>query len=139
MPKIGLETLIAAPAALCFDLIRDPSVQPAIVKVKGPAGVGQSITFAARGTRPIIVKVTEHVYPQKVVDTMIQGPFHSFVHEHEFREVTGGTLILDTIEWTSPFGIIGRVADSLLIHRRLTKLVLSRNQKLKELAENNGS
>jgi ligand-binding SRPBCC domain-containing protein len=139
MPRIELETIIATPPGVCFKLVRDKRVQPAILKIEGPSGVGQMITFAAAGGRSLVVKVTEYQYPHRIVDTMIEGPFRSFVHEHEFREAAGGTLMLDTIEWTTPFGMIGRMADSMVLKKRLTRIVSSRNKRLKDLAEDDGS
>ncbi len=41
----------------------------------------------------------------------------------------------DTLIWTSPLGILGKIADKLLIERHLRNLVQTRNTKLKEIAE----
>ena len=41
----------------------------------------------------------------------------------------------DTLIWESPFGLLGRIVDRLLLKRHLTQLVSTRNAKLKEIAE----
>ena len=86
----------------------------------------------------LTVEVVEFDRPRLFVDEMIQGAFHSFRHVHEFVSQGHGTLIKDTLDWTSPFGIFGRIADKLVIAGFLTRLVSERNAKLKRLAESGG-
>ena len=45
------------------------------------------------------------------------------------------SLMKDTLVWTSPFGILGKIVDKLLLERHLLKLVSNRNARLKEIAE----
>ncbi|MDQ3253235.1 MAG: hypothetical protein M3R15_04900 [Acidobacteriota bacterium] len=61
--------------------------------------------------------------------------FKSFRHIHEFLPHGNGTLMKDTLIWTSPLDILGKIADKLLIERHLRNLVQTRNTKLKEIAE----
>ena len=101
-------------------------------------GLGQTVTFEGNhfGMRQrLTVKVIEFDRPRRFVDAMTEGRFKSFVHIHEFESSGGGTLIKDTVIWESPFGILGRIVDKLLLKRHLTQLVSTRNAKLKEIAE----
>jgi len=41
----------------------------------------------------------------------------------------------DTIEWESPFGLLGRIADKIVLRRHLRELVTKRNIRLKQIAE----
>lgn len=41
----------------------------------------------------------------------------------------------DTLEWTSPFGILGKAVDRMLLEQHLRTLVQMRNAKLKKIAE----
>ncbi len=66
---------------------------------------------------------------------MIEGAFKTFKHIHEFAERSGVTQMTDTLIWTSPFGLIGTIADKLLIERHMRDLVETRNARLKEIAE----
>ena len=148
MPAIILETLIHARAEACFDLMRDVRIhtettaqtnEKAVAGVTdGLIGLGQTVTFEGThlGMRQrLTVKVTEFERPTRFVDEMIKGSFRSFKHIHEFLFVEDGTVIRDTLIWESPFGILGKMADKLFLERHLTQLVLTRNAKLKELAE----
>lgn len=70
---------------------------------------------------------------------MRRGAFKSFRHVHEFIEHDGGTLMRDTLVWTAPLGLLGRIVDKLLIERHMTRLVSERNRRLKEIAESESS
>ena len=139
MPTIVLETKIHATGDTCLDLIRDERVhsgpKPAIF---GDLGLGQTITFKSAfvGTsQKLTVKVVEFDRSRLLVDEMIAGNFRSFKHIHEFTKTENGTLMRDTLIWTSPFGFFGKIVDKLLLERHLTRLVLTRNAKLKKIAE----
>lgn len=104
----------------------------------GMIGLGQTVTFEGThfGMRQrLTVKVTAFERPTLFVDEMVEGRFKSCKHIHEFTPQNGGTLMRDTLEWTSPFGIIGRLVDGLLLEKHLHALVSKRNQILKEIAE----
>lgn len=148
MPTVILETQINAPAEICFDLMRDIRIhtettaqtnEKAVAGVTdGMIGLGQTVTFEGThfGMRQrLTVKVVEFERPRLFVDQMIAGRFTSFEHIHEFFPEGKGTLMKDTLIWTSPFGILGKIVDKLLLERHLRNLVSSRNAKLKEIAE----
>ena len=148
MPTVILETLIDAPLEVCFDLIRDIRIhtqtaletkERAVAGVtEGKIGLGQMVTFEGKhfGIRQkLTVKIVEFERPGLFVDEMTEGSFKSFRHIHEFFPLDGGTLMRDTLTWTSPFGILGKIVDKLLLERHLRKLVSTRNARLKEIAE----
>ena len=58
------------------------------------------------------------------------------MHTHQFIEEKGGTLMIDTFEYKSPFGLIGRVADKLFLEKYMTRFIISRAKELKRIAEN---
>ena len=148
MPTIILETLISASAEVCFDLMRDIRIhtettaqtdEKAVAGLTdGKIGLGQTVTFEGThfGLRQrLTIRVIEFDRPRRFVDAMTEGRFKSFVHIHEFESSGGETLMKDTVIWESPFGILGRIVDRLLLERHLTQLVSTRNAKLKEIAE----
>jgi len=140
MPQIVIETLINAPAEVCFDLIRDPRVHPdSKLTIDGIAkvGMGHRAIFESKVggmAQQLIVEVVECRRPYIFVDEMVQGPFSSFRHIHEFEADRGTTRLVDTLIWRSSWGMVGKLADRL-IERRLRSIVLKRNRLLKELAE----
>jgi len=148
MPEIILETHMDAPAEVCFDLMRDIRVHTRITSktnekaiagvTAGKIALGQTVTFEGTllGFRQrFTVEVVEFERPRLFVDEMTRGAFKSFRHIHEFLPHGTGTLMKDTLIWTSPLGILGKIADKLLIERHLRNLVQTRNTKLKEIAE----
>lgn len=131
--------MIDAPAAVCFDLLRDKRLHiETTARTDGEFGLWQTVTF--EGTRfgmshRLTVKVIAFERPTLLVDEMTEGRFRSFKHVHEFTENDGVTLMRDTIEWTLPLGILGRIVDKFVVRRHLTSLVSGRNAHLKAIAE----
>lgn len=133
---------------VCFDLMRDVRIhtETTVLTDKkavagltdGKIGLGQSVTF--EGThfgikQRLTVIVIEFDRPKRFVDKMVNGRFRSFKHIHEFFPEKNGTLMKDTLTWTSPFGILGKIVDKLLLERHLRRLVSGRNAKIKEIAQ----
>ncbi len=148
MPVVVLETFINAPPETCFDMMRDIGIHTQTTKqtgervvagvAEGKMGLGQTVTFEGRhfGIRQrFMVEVVEFERPRLFVDEMLRGAFKSFRHVHEFFPHHAGTLMRDTLTWVSPLGILGRIADKLLIERHMIDLVSTRNARLKKLAE----
>ena len=148
MPTITLETYLNAPAGICFDLMRDVRIHTdptthkndkSIIRLlKSEFGVGQLVIFEQKyfGMRQrLTVEVVEFEWPKYFVDEMVDGWFRSFKHMHEFTKQNGGTLIRDTIVWTSPFWVLGKVVDKLLLERHLKNTVTTRNARLKTITE----
>lgn len=104
----------------------------------GMISLGQTVTFEGThfGIRQrLTVKVVEFDRPRLFVDEMTEGSFKTFKHRHEFFPQNRRTLMRDTLTWTSPFGVLGKIVDKLLLERHLIDLVSTRNSRLKEIAE----
>ncbi|MDT4968983.1 MAG: hypothetical protein QOJ64_3720 [Acidobacteriota bacterium] len=148
MPIITAETLIHAPLELCFDLARDTEIhclttantEERIVDGKsvGLLELGDVITFEAvhLGVRQkLTVRITEYQRPHRFVDEMVKGIFKSLRHVHEFEAREGGTIMRDTLEWKSPLGVLGTLADALMVERHMQKFLNDRNRELKRILE----
>ena len=148
MPEFVLETSINASPETCFDLMRDVRLHTQTTAHTGEKavagvtdskiGLGQTVTFVGThfGFRQrLTVRVVEFERPLLFVDEMTDGNFRSFRHIHEFSQQGDGTLMRDTLTWISPMGILGQLADKLLIERHLRTLVSRRNEMLKAIAE----
>ena len=144
--------MIEAPAEGCFDLMRDIRIHTQTTAqtherviggvTAGRLELGQVVTFKGRHfglTQRLTVKVIEFDRPHRFVDEMASGSFSSFVHVHEFKPTEHGTLMIDTVSWRSPLGIIGRIVDTLLLKRHLTSRIGNRNAALKAIAEQQAS
>jgi ligand-binding SRPBCC domain-containing protein len=148
VPLIALETLIAAPPERCFDLSVDVDVHQASVSWSGEravAGVmtgrmhlGDQVTWEARHfgrTWRMTSRITEYERPARFVDEMVVGPFAAFRHQHVFQARYSGTWMGDRIDYRSPLGPLGVLADAAVVRRYLRSLLLARNRYIKAAAE----
>jgi ligand-binding SRPBCC domain-containing protein len=149
MTTINLTTKIKAPIAIIFDMSRNIDVhklstvksnETAIDGVtSGLIKVNETVTWRGKHfgfylTHKSIIPVME--IPSYFVDEMVEGKFKSFKHEHSFIEGNGFVMMIDKIQYQTPYGIFGKLFDALILKKHLTNFILERNNVLKELAEN---
>ena len=94
----------------------------------------EGIHFGVR--QRFTAKVTEFDCPRRFVDEMTSGAFRAMKHIHEFAPCETGTRMTDTLQWISPLGVLGKIADTLFVTRHLKGFLLERNDALKAFAEN---
>ncbi|MCI0541088.1 MAG: SRPBCC family protein [Verrucomicrobiales bacterium] len=143
MLVIRLFTYIAAPPERVFDLARSIDVHQQAAegtRERAVAGVtcGLIVTWEARhfGVKQrLTVRITGFERPARFQDTMISGAFKSMRHDHEFVTQPPGTLMVDRFEFESPFGVLGRMVDRLLLFAHMRRFLVRRNEVLKNLAE----
>ena len=148
MPTIVIETRIQAPIDRCFDLARDvdahvrttaqTSERAIAGKTTGLLDLGDWVTFEGVhfGIRQRLTsKIIEVDRPRRFVDEMVKGAFASLRHIHEFETDGRTTVMTDTLIWRSPLGVLGRIADALLVTKHMHVLVTKKQQELKALAE----
>ena len=75
-------------------------------------------------------RITEMQSPDYFVDEQVKGPFRRFRHRHEFNGTVAGSTMIDRIEFTAPFGPIGRLAEKLVLARYLKSLIEARGRHL---------
>lgn len=151
MSRIRLETLIAAPVERVFDVARDIDVHQRAVartgeraiagRMSGLIGYGEAVTWEARhfGRRwSRTSRITAFEPPTMFIDEQVAGPFRSFRHEHRFRSVDRGTLMTDDWLHIAPFGVLGRLADRLVLDRYMRGLLKTRNLAVRRDAEGGG-
>lgn len=148
MPRIILQSHIKAPIELVFDLSRSIDLhkistahtnEEAVAgKTSGLIELGETVTWRARHFgiyQQLTTKITEFDAPFFFVDEQQQGIFHSFRHEHHFKEENGITVMKDIFDYVSPLGFLGKLADTLFLKKYMTRLLISRNQTIKDFAE----
>lgn len=149
MGHITVETFIAAPSEVCFDLARDVgahvesasfsrerAVPPG--RTEGLLELGDTVTFEGVhfGMRQrFTAKITELDPPRRFVDELVKSTFKTLRHVHDFEATSKGTLMRDTLDWTSPLGILGRIADALFVERHMRHFVATKQAALKRMAE----
>jgi ligand-binding SRPBCC domain-containing protein len=145
MTTIVVETRIAAPPEICFDLALNVDahaesaafsgervVEPG--RLSGILQLGEMVTFEGRhfGFRQrFTAKIIEVDRPRRFVDEMVRGAFRWLRHIHEFEPVDGGTLMRDTLSWQAPFGL------GFLLKRHMRWFVATKQGHLKAIAERN--
>jgi len=56
------------------------------------------------------------------VDEQRFGPYALWHHQHHFKEIEGGVLMNDILNYAIPYGIIGRWADLILVSKQIKKI-----------------
>ncbi len=108
--------------------------------VAGMMEIGDSVTWEANhlGIRQrLSSQITAYERPHFFADEMLTGAFKSFRHEHRFEALSGeATCMTDVFHYTSPLGLLGKLADYLFLKQYMTHLLSERNRVIKEVAEN---
>jgi ligand-binding SRPBCC domain-containing protein len=82
------------------------------------------------------VRVMELEEPTLIVDEMLEGPFPAWRHEHRFAELPGGrTQLTDHVEYRLPAGVLGRIANAVVVRRVLLATFASRQKRTRALLE----
>jgi ligand-binding SRPBCC domain-containing protein len=63
----------------------------------------------------------------------VKGPYKLWRHTHRFSEVGGGTRIVDIVDYSLPFGPLGRVVHRLQVPGDLSKIFDYRERRVREL------
>ena len=83
-----------------------------------------------------MARIVEFGWNSHFVDEQVRGPFRQFRHRHrvgsEAREGVEGTLVVDVIEYESPAGAVGWLADGM-IRRRFEEVFTYRQKRLPEI------
>lgn len=80
-----------------------------------------------------MTEITHIRKPHYFVDEQRHGPYSIWHHQHHFKEVDGGTEITDIVDYKLPLGILGNIAHSLLVNKKLNEIFDHREQKLREI------
>ena len=145
MPSIELITVIPARADRCFELSLSVDAHAESMRRSGEriiAGIssgsmrlGEVVTWRARHFGipfTMTTQITEFDAPHRFVDEQVAGPFRRWWHEHRFEPDADGTRMIDVVEFESPVGALGRLANRLVLTRYMTRLLLERNRWLVE-------
>lgn len=148
MPFIHLTTFIAAPNERVFDLSRNVTVhKQSMAKYRerivggvsnGMMDLNDEVKWQAKHLfkeRILKVRISAIKKPEYFKDEQVEGDFKIMKHEHYFRPVENGTLMIDQFYFELPLGFIGRLANKLYIENYLRKILLERNSIIKQLAE----
>jgi len=150
MAFIHLTTFIAAPQERVFDLSRSVALHKASMKhhdekivdgtMSGLMNLNDTVTWTAKHffkQRRLKIKITRFQHPEYFIDEQQAGDFKMMKHEHYFKLVDNGTIMIDQFHFETPRGFIGKLISKFYLEKYLTQLLKERNKMIKEVAESN--
>lgn len=148
MPIIHLTSCIHAPIDRVFNLSRSTSLHKAVIRKydggnldggsEGLMKQGDKIRFQLKlmGAKRTLITRMEHLeFPEAFDSILISGPFKRLHHQHHFKSITNGTLLIDLLEYEPAFGMAGKMADTMIIRPFLKKYLEAKNKLIKQYAE----
>jgi len=148
MGAIHLTTFIAAPIERVFDLTRNLAVYKYSFnsrqeKFSSPAGSNlltkdETISILVKHfgkERLLTLKVTSLNKPTILIEEEIKGDLTAYKHEHHFKPIDNGTIVIDLIEFGNPKDIVGRYLGKLYLKNYLEELTRKRNEVIRSYAE----
>jgi len=148
MARIHLTTFIAAPVERVFDLSRHLALYRLVFQSRkekltsGAASTliskGETVSIIAKHagrSRMIMLKVTSLQRPAMFVEEQVKGDIQSFRHEHHFKPVDNGTILIDIVEFGLPKDIIGKVFGKMYFRKYIEELIKKRTELVRSYAE----
>lgn len=148
MQTIRIETFIAASPERCFDAARDLDLHVKLAgntseravggRLSGLIENGEEVTWRARHfgvVQHLTSRITAFDRPRSFQDSMQRGAFRTFVHDHVFEPENGGTRMIDVLVFSAPLGILGRVAEKLVLRSYLERFLVLRAAGIKSFLE----
>jgi ligand-binding SRPBCC domain-containing protein len=148
MAIIHLTTFISAPIERVFDLSRSMDLHKRSMSHTREEAIGgitsgliemdQFVTWKARHlgkTRILKTKITAMNKPHMFIDEQVVGDLKKLRHEHHFKSVNNGTIMIDLFKFITPFGKAGQLFNRYYLKKYLSKLLEKRNSVIKEFAE----
>jgi len=148
MPKIITSIKIDAPIERAFDLSRSIEFHyysqahrkelPIDGRTSGLINLGETVTWKAKHfgiLQKLSVEITKFERPYSFRDTMIDGAFKRFDHDHIFEQVNGCVKMTDVFDYESPCSVLGKLADVLILEKYMTRFSNERNFALKKALE----
>jgi len=149
MAELRFESVIPSTQKQLFDfhmdfanvrIVTPPFIRTRFVTVPDVMAEGSRITVevAQLGRwMPWDIRVEKIEADSLLVDVQDgRGPFAAWRHEHRFEARSGRTFLIDTINYTLPFGPRGRIAD-LFVMQWIQRLVFRyRHRKTAEYFQN---
>jgi len=75
-----------------------------------------------------------HVDDKKYfVDEQRFGPYALWHHQHHFKEVKGGVLMTDIVNYAIPYGPLGQFANDLIVAKKLKNVFAFREKAITDL------
>jgi ligand-binding SRPBCC domain-containing protein len=149
MTTIIITTKIKAPIETVFDIARNIDIHQLSAansnekaidgKTSGLIELNETVTWSGKHFGVNLLhksRITQFNFPTYFVDEMEEGHFKSFKHEHFFQTENEHTIMIDRLEYKTPYGIFGFLFDKIILKMYLKDFIKTRNTVLKNLTEN---
>ena len=149
MHFIHLTTFIAAPQERIFDLSRSVDLHKNSMSkykekiingtISGLMNPGDTVTWSAKHLfkeRILKVELTKMQRPDYFIDEQVKGDFAMMKHEHYFKPIENGTLMIDQFHFETR-GALGKLINRIYLEKYMTQLLTARNEMIKQVAEGN--
>jgi ligand-binding SRPBCC domain-containing protein len=74
-----------------------------------------------------VTEITQVREKEYFVDEQRIGPYKIWHHQHIIKAIKGGVLMTDIVSYQPPFGVLGLLANSLIIKKQLREIFDYRN------------
>jgi ligand-binding SRPBCC domain-containing protein len=71
--------------------------------------------------------------PFGFTDVQLRGPYKTWIHQHRFEAVPGGTLMRDVVHYELPLGWLGRLVERWWVRRDVERIFDYRAQAIGSL------
>ncbi len=78
-------------------------------------------------------EITRVDKPFSFEDRQKSGPYASWHHHHQFREIPGGVEMIDHLVYVMPMDFFGDLVNTLIVSRRLEEVFTFRRKKIAEI------
>ena len=148
MPSIHLTTFIAAPVERVYDLSRHVALYRLLFQNRkesfssGAAGSlltrNETVSIVVKHagkSRMMMIKITDLKRPQSFTEVQVKGDLENFKHEHHFKPVDNGTILIDMIDFEGPRDVIGKLIGRFYLKDYLERFLQKRNTLIQQYAE----
>ncbi|MFD2726260.1 SRPBCC family protein [Hyunsoonleella rubra] len=148
MSHITIRTEIIADIKICFNLARSIDFHkeslkhtgeiPVAGKTTGMVELGEWVSWEAKHlgfVQHFTTKVTAFESPNLFIVEMVFGAFKSYLHEHRFYKEGQKTIMVQKMFFETPYGILGKLFNSIFLKGYMSRLIKTRNAALKVRAE----
>jgi ligand-binding SRPBCC domain-containing protein len=119
--------------------ITPPEMMVTITSVAGEQSIyaGMIISYVLYPFMMLPVRweteITKVDKPFLFEDRQKSGPYESWHHQHQFREIPGGVEMTDQINYLMPLGAFGDLVNSLIVSQRLNEVFTYRKKRIEEI------
>lgn len=107
------------------DNIEDKMYEGMIISYKVKPLLGIKTTW--------VTEITHVKDKQYFVDEQRVGPYKIWHHQHFLEETSTGTLMTDIVSYQPPMGLLGSIANKIIIRNKLEEIFAFRTQVLNEI------